>query len=157
VFCRAGLAALAIAICYRFEWTYLRYVTSELDLRFCSWMGLSPARIRFDTIAWGGQQIRYAVSCTFADVFCASVPLIWRVAKTVRQNLMVLTAFAACLFVLNILRLWVTNLLSLWGLDWSWMDQAVGGVFYFIVWRWLVRNGEWRLLSPGFQSRATAA
>jgi hypothetical protein len=146
---RVCLAALAVFICYRFEWAFLRFATSDAVLHVWSLAGRSAHRVSFDTIELDGERFYYGIGCAFADVFCACVPLLWNLRKTVRWNLLTLAGFGAALFALNVLRALLTHALCAAGAPLIWPDLGLGALAYLAVWRWVVRQGAWRLPASG--------
>jgi len=69
---RCLLAALAVLVCYQFQWEWLRHLTLECNLRFDAVLGVQLERVGFDTVMWNGHLYHYVVACTFADVWCAA-------------------------------------------------------------------------------------
>src|SRR3954451_15421634 len=102
---RSLLAALAVLICYQFRWEWLRYLTSEWNLRLDALVGVHLQRVSFDTVMWNGHVYRYVIACTFADVWCGAIAFIWQLRRSVSQNLFTLATFTLSLFVFNIARL----------------------------------------------------
>jgi hypothetical protein len=134
---RVLLAGIAVAVCYHFEWRWLRFLTSELNLR-CDWLaGIPIRRLGYDTVAWRGVVYRYEIACIFADVWCGSIPLLWRLGRTIPQNLARIAVFSACLFAFNVARLSLSDILFSAGLPWSLAHSALGGASWFAVWVWL--------------------
>src|SRR5438045_3008292 len=74
---RFALVALAVAGCYLFRWEWLRFLTSEANLLLDRAAGLRLERLSFDTVRWHGNRYQYQIACTFADVWCGAVPLLW--------------------------------------------------------------------------------
>jgi hypothetical protein len=137
---RVALAAVAVVICYQFQWHWLRYVTSELNLR-CDWLaGIPIRRLTFDTVTWNGVIYRYEIACIFADVWCGSIPLLWKLDRTIPQNLGRLALFSAALLAFNIARLSFSDVLYSWAVPWPIAHSLMGGVAWFLVWVWLWRN-----------------
>lgn len=139
---RLPLVLLAVVACYRFEWTGLRYATSEVALRLAEWRGFPAARLGTDLIAWGGHRFQFGIACTFADVLCGAIPLLWIGALGATRNAVNVLAFAAGLLAFNLVRRCTTDIVfGSVDLPWSVLDQALGGLSYFLVWMFLVR---WR-------------
>ena len=136
---RLPFCALAVVLCYQFHWMALRFVTSEATLRFVTWLGYAGERLSAHQIAWNGQVFEYGIACTFADVFCGALPLLWVRRAGVLRNAEFVVAFAAGLFAFNLFRQAVTDLLFGAGVPWSLADNVIGGLSYFAVWVFLVR------------------
>jgi hypothetical protein len=134
---RLALAALAVAFCYQFDWTYLRFLTSEVVLNCWSGLGLPTKRIAFDTIELSNQRFHYGIGCSFADVFCASLPFLWDVKKSFGRNLLTIAGFGPALLLLNIVRALLTHAFCAAGLPLELPDWGLGGLAYLTVWRWL--------------------
>ena len=118
---------------------WLRFVTSEATLRFVEWRGFEAVRLSPHAIAWGGQHFEFGIACTFADVFCGALPLLWVRRAGVPRNAGYIAAFAVGLFAFNLLRQSLADVLFGAGLAWPLADNAVGALSYFAVWVFLVR------------------
>ncbi len=138
---RGLLAATAVVLCYCFQWEWLRRLTADGNVWLDSLAGVQLQRLSFDTVAWHGQLYRYAVACTFADVWCGSLAFLWRTGESIRRNLSVIAAWSLLLFAFNILRLSFSDVLFAQGLSWNLAHNVVSGVSYFVVWQAL----WWRL------------
>jgi hypothetical protein len=135
---RAPLVALAVLACYLFDWDSLRYITSEICLRLAHARGVEGWRLGRDLIVIDGAAYQYTIACTFADVFCGAIPLLWIRPAGVARNLRNLGAFAAILFFLNIVRLCITDMMVEHDVPWTIADECLGGLAYFTVWCWIV-------------------
>lgn len=140
---RVGLAIAVAAVAHQFGWNWLRFVTSEIILRFGSQFGFETARSSFDTIWVNGTLFQFAISCTFIDVVLGAIPLVWNGDKSLRRNLLCLVAMMGVLFSFNILRLTASQLLYVGGLPWPLADGVLGGVSYFAVWL-VITHHYWR-------------
>jgi hypothetical protein len=134
---RFALVALAVLICYQFEWHWLRYLTSELNLRLDVLAGVHLQRLSHDTVMWGGKTYHYVNACTFADVLCGALPLLWNLRKTIAQNLMRFAIFCVVLIAFNVFRLSVSDVLFAQGLSWDLAHNVISGISYFLVWTYL--------------------
>jgi hypothetical protein len=143
---RALLCALAVLICYQFRWEWLRYLTSEMNLRLDAVAGVHLQRLSADTVLWRGQVYQYVVACTFADVWCGAIPFLWDLRQTMSRNLLRLAAFTPALFAFNVLRLTLSDVLCAHGFSWNIGHNVVSGVSYFLIWSWLRRSS--RTLQP---------
>jgi len=138
---RLPLVLAAVVACYQFNWDSLRYLTSEVALRFAELRGFPAERLGPDLISWNGGLYQFGIACTFADVFCGAVPLVW--GSGAACNIRNIVGLAAALFVFNLIRRCLTDLVFSAGAPWPVADQAIGGAAYFAVWVCLVR---WREL-----------
>jgi hypothetical protein len=141
---RTALAVMAVLICYRFEWQWLRYLTSEFNLRLDLLFGIVLQRVSADTVFWKGIYYQYQNACTFADVWCGAVPLLWNLRQSWRRNLVFLIWFSAALFTFNILRLTASDVLFNWGIPWSLAHEAFSGLAYFAVWIFIWERKAWQ-------------
>ncbi|HEY7519192.1 MAG TPA: hypothetical protein VIE36_12940 [Methylomirabilota bacterium] len=139
---RLPLVALAVGLCYCFSWESLRLFTSEVALQFARGRGFEAHRLAPDTIAWSGETFNFGISCTFADVFCGAVPLLWRRPRGLRWNLALVASFGVVLTLFNLVRRCLTDSLFSAGIPWSLADEAIAGVAYLLVWIWVVRQLE---------------
>lgn len=131
------LVALAVLISYLFRWDWLRYLTSELNLRLDALAGVYLQRLSHDTVMFGGQTYHYVNACAFADVLCGSFPLLWNLRKTVAQNLVRCGIYALVLIAFNVFRLSFSDVLFAKGLSWDLAHNVVSGLSYFLVWTYL--------------------
>jgi hypothetical protein len=147
VLVRFALVPIAVAFCYCFRWELLRYLTSEANLRLDLLAGLHLQRLSLDTVQWRGSIYRYENACTFVDVWIGSMPLLWNLRRSVAANLGFFAQFAIALFVFNVFRLSLSDVLFSAGLNWDLAHNAVSGIAYFAVWVWFWRNRPF-LTSP---------
>ena len=136
---RLPLVLLAVLVCFQFDWNFLRYLTSEIALRFAELRGFHSVRLGPGLIAWGGAQFEFSISCIFADVFCGAAPLLWVSSLDLPRNLRNIAVFAIALLAFNLLRRCLTDLCFNHGVPWVVVDQLIGGMSYFAVWVCLVR------------------
>ncbi|HWR16933.1 MAG TPA: hypothetical protein VN577_19045 [Terriglobales bacterium] len=139
---RFVLAALAVGVCYSFEWHWLRQLTMELNLRLDALLGVTLQRVSETTVMWQGGFYHYVIACTFADAWCASIPLTWNQRATLRSNLLFLAGFTLVLFAVNIVRLSLSDVLVARGLSWNMGHNVVSGISYFLLWKFV----WWRLM-----------
>ena len=140
---RVCMAAMAVAICYCLKWEFLRYITSELNLRLDALAGIHLQRLSSDTVLWNGTVYYYERACIFADVWCGAIPLLWSLRRTISGNLLHLFLFTAALFAFNVFRLSLSDLLYAAGLSWDLAHNAMGGVAWFGVWVWIWKHRDW--------------
>jgi hypothetical protein len=151
---RVALAAAAVVLCYQFRWDLLRFVVSELNLRLDALMGVTLQRMSADTVMWHGQLYRYVIACTFADVWCGAIPLIWdlrRLGGPPKQvllgwghNFARILVFGVVLIAFDAFRLSVSDVLFAAGVPWDLAHGIVGGLAYFAVWVWIWNHRSWR-------------
>lgn len=134
---RFVLVAVGVLICYQFEWNWLRYLTSELNLRLDALAGVHLQRISHDTVLWAGRTYHYVNACTFADVFCGSIALLWNLRKTILQNVGRIAVYGIVLLAFNVFRLSLSDVLFAAGLSWDVAHNAISGISYFLVWTYL--------------------
>lgn len=142
---RVVLCAAAVVVCYRLDWTWLGFLTSEVVLRWVHLLGFDGERISPIVIAWRGEQFAFGIACTYADVWFGAIPLLWRRDLGVGRNLGAQVLFAAGLLGFNLIRQAATALVFAAGVPWSVTDAVSGGLGYFAVWAFLV---AWLERSP---------
>ena len=148
---RFSLTAIAVLICYQFQWLWLRALTCDWNLRLDSLLGVHLHKTAFDTVIYRGAIYRYEIACTMADAFCGALPLIWNLRHSVARNLALIVAFASTLFVFNVVRLSFSDVLFAWGLSWNWAHNVISGVSYFLLWEWILSLGTLRFASKAVQ------
>jgi hypothetical protein len=141
--CRACLTALLVIVTLHLSWGGLRFLTSEAILRLSAVVGMTTARISFDAIELQGQFFRFTVSCTFADVFMGTLPLIWRLDRSIIRNLLRVAVVAVVLFVFNVTRLEVGQIAYSRGVLWLLAHEIPSGFAYFGVWIAIWRSRSW--------------
>ena len=133
----------AVVICYRFDWLWLKTVTASLNLPLDHLAGVRLERISADTVRLGAVTFRYVIACTFADVWCAALALVWKTRESAARNLEFLAAFTLGLFVLNVVRLSAADVLYAAGVNWDIAEGVIGGLAYFAVWLVILRRHAW--------------
>ena len=134
---RFALAALAVAFSYCFRWEFLRFLTSEANLRLDLLAGIHLQRIAADAVMWKGLPYRYENPCTFIDVWFGSIPLLWNLRRSAARNLSFIAAVAVGMFCFNVFRLSVSDVLFATGLPWNLAHNVISGLSYFLVWVWI--------------------
>ena len=140
---RFTIAVLGVLLCYCFQWSWLRYWTSEANLRVDALLGLHMQRLSADTVLWNAVLYKYENACTFADVWCGAIPLIWSLRKRVAWNLAFISVFSIALFSFNVFRLSLSDLFFNSGIPWVWAHQFLGGCAYFAVWLFIGKTHSW--------------
>ena len=148
---RFALAALAVALSYCFRWEFLRFLTSEGNLRLDLLAGIHLQRITADTVMWKGVLYHYENPCTFVDVWFGSIPLLWSLRRSVARNVGFMAVVAAGMFCFNVFRLSVSDVLFAAGLPWNLAHNVLSGISYFLVWVWI-----WSRLRREPQTKAPA-
>lgn len=148
---RLALTALAVGICYLFDWRWLRYLTSEFNLALDALLGMHLQRLSLDAVEWHGVVYRYRNACTFADVWCGAIPLIWNLRKGVIQNMRFAVVLGFALFAFNVYRLTVSDVLFAAGIPWNIAHHVISGVSYFLVWQWIWKHRTWSTHIPTSQ------
>ncbi len=141
--CRACLAALFAIAAHMLPWEWLRFLTSEAVIRLSALIGMTTARISFDTIELQGEFFQYFVSCTFAEVFAGCLPAIWRKELPLLRNLSRVVLAEGALFGFNILRLEAGQILYSHGVPWLLAHDILLGFAYFAVVVTIWRNKDW--------------
>jgi len=149
---RCLLAAFAVAVCYCFQWEWLRHLTASANVWLDSLAGVYLQRLSPDTVAWQGQLYRYAVACTFADVWCGALAFLWRMGENFRRNVVVIAGWSVLLFAFNIFRLSLSDVLFAQGLSWNVAHNVLSGIAYFAVWQalWARLRRRREILPPTF-------
>jgi hypothetical protein len=140
---RLVLSFLAVVACYRFDWLWLKDITATLNVRLDHLAGVPLQRLSLDTVRLGPKFFQYVIACTFADVWCAAIALVWDARQSVARNLEFLTGFTLGLFVLNVVRLSAADVLYAAGMSWSLAEGLIGGLAYFAVWLVILRRHAW--------------
>jgi hypothetical protein len=135
---RVGLAVAIGLLSHLSNWGWLCSATSEVILRISSFLGFASHRLTFDMIAIQGRYFQFETSCTFIDVVFGSLPLIWSGKSSLSKNLLCIATTAGALFIFNIVRLELGQILCAFGAPWVMADSILGGVSYFLVWLVLI-------------------
>jgi hypothetical protein len=157
--CRAGLSALLAIDAHLFRWEWLRFLTSEAILRSSAFLGMTTARVSFDTVAIQGELFQYFVSCTFADLFLGVLPFIWRGNFSPLRNLLRLALSAAAIFAFNLLRLELGQIAFRYGVPWILAHEIPSGfaLFAVVFVIWQTRDWPaWRSRTIGFRLESSA-
>jgi hypothetical protein len=131
------MAAGALAFCYCFHWEFLRYWTSQANITVDRLANIHLLRVSPDTVLWRGALYQYENACTFVDVWCASLPLLWSRRSSTLRNLFFISLYSVILFGFNIFRLSVSDLMFAAGLPWNIAHNLISGISYFLVWVWI--------------------
>jgi hypothetical protein len=137
---RVGVAVALGFLSHLLDWGWLCGATSEAILRTSSFLGFASHRLTFDTITIQGRYFQFEASCTFIDVVVGSLPLVWSGKSTLSKNLLCIAATSGALFLFNIVRLEIGQILYAFGAAWVIADSILGGVSYFAVWLVLINR-----------------
>lgn len=141
---RALLAAVAVVVCYQFRWDLLRFLTAELNVRLDALAGVMLQRVSPDTVLWKGEAYRYVIACTFADVWCGAIPLVWNLRRSAAVNLARILVLGIVLIAFNVFRLSLSDVLFAAGIPWDLAHGVIGGLAYFAVFVWIWKHRSWR-------------
>jgi hypothetical protein len=131
---RIVLSVIALLVCYSLQWNWLRALTAEWNVRLDTVAGMHFQWLSFDTVVWHGRVFHYTIACTFADVWCASLPLVWDTRRRVLHNLVWIAAFTPALFAYNVFRLSLSDVIFSLGVPWVWAHDVLSGFAYLAVW-----------------------
>jgi hypothetical protein len=134
---RIVLCAVGVLLCYCFRWEWLRYLTSELNMRLDDLAGVHLERVAKDVVLWRGEVYWYTNGCAFADVWCGAIPLVWNLRRNIAANLLRIAIFSIVLLIFNVVRLSFSDILFAQGVPWWLAHEAVAGVAYFVVLAWI--------------------
>lgn len=131
--------AIALALTtHLFRWEWLRFATSEI-IRSVTWLGLGVSRLTPDVILVNGVPFQFTTSCTYIDVVLGAVPLLWIGTRSAARNLLTIAAVAGGIFVFNVMREGVSQILFAHGAPWVVADDFLGGISYLVIWLCLAR------------------
>jgi hypothetical protein len=139
-----------VALCYCFQWEFLRAWTLQLNLHLDALLGVYLEPISSTSVLWRGHVYRYVIACTMADVWCGSLPLLWRtrlhpesVGLNMLSNLRTLLLFTPALLLFNVCRLSLSDVLVAHGVSWNLGHNVVSGLAYFLIWQFLTAYPKW--------------
>jgi hypothetical protein len=140
---RIALAPVFVALCYLYDWLWLRAATTSALVQLSTVLHVPMHREGMDLVELGGMRIQFVVACTMVDAFCGAIPLLWRTSLSLFRNLCYLFVIFVAVFLLNILRL-ETGFVALdYGVPWSMAHEAVAGVTYFCLLVFIVHERVW--------------
>jgi hypothetical protein len=152
---RLALAGLLAGAAHQFHWAYLRFLDSQIVFVVSRLAGVKVERIAFDTLGFQGGFIQILVSCTFAEVMLGIQPLLWRTDQSGLRNVMRAAASVSSLFIGNILRIEMAQLLFGLGVPWVLAHDIPLGAIYFglcvAVWKSQTWQASPILASPSLQ------
>lgn len=118
-------------------WHWLEALTADFNTGLDRFLGVPWTRLSSNTVTWHGVVYEYVISCTFADVWCGAIPLVWNLRRKVLWNVGYIALMALGMFAFNIFRLSVSDYVFALGVPWSLAHSVVSGISYFVVWIWL--------------------
>jgi hypothetical protein len=121
----------------------VRALTLELNLRLDSMADIHMQRLTANSVLWHGTVYRYDIACTFADVWCGAIPLVWRLRRSVLSNLSCIALLGLVLLFFNVFRLSLSDVLFAAGIPWMWAHGLIGGLSYLAVWIWIWEYHAW--------------
>ena len=133
-----------MVLCYQVDWTAWRSLNCDAFLKLASWIGIPAVRVSPWSFTSNGHVYVFVLSCTALDAFFGSVPLLWRVRKSVPANALFLAGYFVVLCTVNLLRLEAGFLLYARGVPWSLAHEGMAGVFYFGLLLWILRQRGWQ-------------
>jgi len=145
---RLGLVPMAVGCCYLLDWHWLRTLTADLTIRFTVLAVGGWTRVGPDLAMFRGQLFRFAIACTLVDAWCGAIPLVWKMKAGNLSNATYLAGLAAFMFVLNISRLTLVNVIFSSGVPWHAVHDIASGLTYLVVWMLIHRRGAWRESCP---------
>jgi hypothetical protein len=99
-------------------------------------------------VAWHDIRYKYRIACTFADVWCGAIPLMWNLRKSVLANIAYVLGVGVVMVAFNVARLSFSDVLFARGLSWDLAHNVVSGISYYLVWLWIWRTRTWALDRP---------
>lgn len=141
--CRVLLVPVAVAVCYLYDWSWLRSLTTFALVEVSAIMQVPMHRVSFDLIDLNGLQFQFVISCTLIDAFCGAVPLLWRSQIGLFGNAVRLTVMLMAMFLINIVRLEVGFIALDRGVPWWLAHECVAGLTYFGLFIFIMRQRAW--------------
>ena len=132
---QALLIVAAVTLCHSFQWMWLRALTQSANLALDSWFGVHMQALSATIITFRGVVYRYQVSCTLVDVWFGLIPLLWVKLQSASWNVIRLMLWAVGLFLFNIARLSLSDIVFAHGVPWWLAHSVFSGVCYYFIWR----------------------
>ena len=146
---RWSLVMVAVGFCHLLDWYWLRVLTASLVQQWSSALGVPAYRLAPDLVLFPGVTARFVVACTMADVWCGAIPLVWDLEEGISSNLSYLVRLAVVIFVVNTMRLAVSNFVVFrLGVPWTIGHQSLAALAYLLIWLLIQRRGAWRKPAP---------
>jgi hypothetical protein len=139
---RIALVPVFVALCYFFQWWWLRIATTTLLVQASGWLGVPMHRVAPDIVSLDGRLIQFIIPCTMADAFFGAIPLLWRRAEG-WLNLPRLGAIFVGVCGLNLFRLELGFVGIHRGLPWWLGHEVVAGFAYFALFLLIAHSRAW--------------
>lgn len=137
---RVALVPLFVALCYLFDWGWLRSATTTALVEISKIVGVPMHQIDRDMVELGGVHVHFVVACTMVDAFFGAIPFMWRTSATLMGNGLRLIALFLGVMSLNVIRLEAGFVAMNAGVPWWLAHECVAGVTYFCLLLFLVRQ-----------------
>lgn len=137
---RVALVPLFVAVCYLFDWGWLRSATTTVLVEISKVLGVPMHQIDRDMVELGGVRVHFVVACTMVDAFFGAVPLLWRTSATFMDNGVRLIALFLGVMSLNVVRLEAGFVALNAGVPWWLAHECVAGAVYFCLLLFLVHQ-----------------
>lgn len=137
---RVALVPVFVALCYLYDWPWLRAATTTILVQLSALLGAPMHRLGQDLVESGGVQIQFVIACTMLDAFFGAIPLLWRASLGLAWNIFRLVAVFLGISVLNILRLEAGFVAFNRGVPWWLAHECVAGIAYFCLLVFIVRD-----------------
>jgi len=134
---------LFVTLCYQFDWHAWRSLWVDTFVKISFWWGVSAVRVSFDSFVFQDTIYRFVTACTALDAFFGSIPLLWKGKVAVHRNLSFLAIYFICLSIANLIRLELGFVLYLRGVSWFVAHEVMAGIFYFVLFLWIVHQRGW--------------
>lgn len=152
---RWSLVAVAVGFCHLLDWYWLRVLTASLNQQWSGALGVPAYLLAPDLVRFPGLTGRFVVACTMADVWCGAIPLVWDLEEGISSNLSYLVYLAVVIFVLNTVRLAVSNFVIFQlGIPWTIGHQCFAALSYLLIWLLIQRRGAWEKSVPRLKESA---
>lgn len=157
--------AAAIAAFYGFQWEWLRTANVACLHAILQGLGCHVQSIGH-AMTVEGRAFVADRDCTYVDLILCSLPLLWRVRRSLADNAAVLASFAAVVVVVNLARATLAIYVTARGGSWFWSHDMVDYVLWYptlgavgLLWAqslktlWLLPNDSGGLPVPSGRSQ----
>lgn len=145
---RVLLVPVFVAVCYLYDWSWLRVMTTVTLVQISAMLGVPMQRTGADVIRVAGISAQFVVACTMIDAFFGAIPLLWRTTVSWSRNLLRLSVVMVAVFGLNIVRLELGFIAMTKGVPWWLAHEVVAGVAYFCLYLFIVKERAWDQTQP---------
>jgi len=136
---RFGLVPVFVLICYAFPWRIWRASITAALITVLQEPSNPVIQLTFDTFSYDRGTFQVGISCTALDVFFGSIPLLWQRKRPLGQTLGFFALYFLVLSTINFIRLILGFRLYATGASWFAAHELMSGVFYFVIFVWIVR------------------